>query len=204
MQRRTNMGTRASFNGRIVFRALHFDVKAYAVAESAKEHLHILHNKCGVPINMIAMCPQCGQNITAENRVMGAAWEDRFVAITKEELEQITPEAEENRPLLVAGTIDPSQVNPLWYDKNYYLQPSDYGSKISYATFSRALYEERSAAVVTYVVRGKYHLGMILPAENSLILCDVYYPEHIKSLKDYNIENEPLAVTKEAVTLVVN
>ncbi len=195
------MAMRASFNGRLSWSMVNINIKAYSVIESAKEHLHILHDKCSAPIERPSRCTSCGKIVPPEEQVRGAVHGEGWVVLTKADIESILPEPEEGRPITVHGFVDPSTVNPLWYDKPYYLTPADARSERAYTVLSRVLREEKASGVVTFVCRNAYHLGMVVTAAESLVLFQVHFPDHIRALKDYGIESEPLQITKGEIDL---
>jgi DNA end-binding protein Ku len=85
-------------------------------------------------------------------------------------------------------------VDPLFFDKAYYLAPDKGGAK-PYALLARALRESRRCALGRWAARGKQYIVMIRPVEDGLVMQQLLYAAEVRSIKDIDI---PQTEVKEA------
>ena len=86
---------------------------------------------------------------------------DEHVEITPDELKAL--EAEANDHAEIEEFVPLGGIDPLYFDKAYYLGPDKGGEKV-YRLFARALHEQQRAAIVKLVMRGKEKLAVVRPA----------------------------------------
>ncbi|HEX6006341.1 MAG TPA: Ku protein [Burkholderiales bacterium] len=77
-------------------------------------------------------------------------------------------------------------VDPLFFDKAYYLAPDKGGAK-PYALLARALRDSRRCALGRWAARGKQYIVMIRPVENGLVMQQLLYAAEVRSIKDIEI-----------------
>jgi DNA end-binding protein Ku len=86
----------------------------------------------------------------------------------------------------IAEFVPLESVDPVYFDKAYYLAPDKGGAK-PYALFTRALRESNRCALGRWAARGKQYIVMIRPVEDGLIMQQLLYAEEVRSIKDLDI-----------------
>jgi DNA end-binding protein Ku len=121
------------------------------------------------------------------------AWQDvvkgyevepgRVVTLTPEELLQLAPER--SRVLEVEQFVDLDQVDPVYFDKSYYVVPQpDAGAERPYWLLFRAMEASSKVAIGRFVMRTKEYLAAIRPAEHALMLETLFYADEIRDVKE--------------------
>ena len=77
-------------------------------------------------------------------------------------------------------------VDPVYYDKAYYLAPDKGGAK-PYALLARALRDSKRCALGRWAARGKQYIVMIRPVEDGLVMQQLLYAAEVRSIKDIDI-----------------
>jgi DNA end-binding protein Ku len=103
--------------------------------------------------------------------------------------------------------VDLGEIDPLYYDKAYYLAPGEGGQKV-YELLKRSMAETRKVAVARVVIRSKEALALLRTAGDVLVMNTMFYPDELRSPAaieelGYRVELHDNEV-KMAVNLVEN
>jgi len=109
----------------------------------------------------------------------------QFVVITDEELESVA--VERRRTIDIVSFIDIEEVDPVYYDRTYYVAPQEAASK-PYTLLLEALKETGKAAVGKIVLSSKEHLVLLRPAGDALAIELLFYPEDVRTGTQEEIE----------------
>lgn len=178
---------RASFSGNLTLGLVVIGVKAYAVSADNDIGLNWLHRECLSQVSQAWKCKACG--LLVEKPVKGFHAETGWVVIEPTDLASMGLEEDASIPILTF--ISRSVVSPLLFDRQYYLMPYSPEASRPYYLLARALSQEKLEAVVSYISRGKSHLGVVSPVGNDLALRSVCYYDEIRELSDYGIKRPP-------------
>ncbi|HET7730458.1 MAG TPA: Ku protein, partial [Usitatibacter sp.] len=77
-------------------------------------------------------------------------------------------------------------VDPVYFDKAYYLAPDKGGAK-PYALLAKALRESDRCALGRWAARGKQYIVMIRAVEEGLVMQQLLYSEEVRSIKEIEI-----------------
>ena len=102
----------------------------------------------------------------------------QFVVVTDEELESVA--VERRRTIDIVSFIDIEEVDPVYYDRTYYVAPQEAASK-PYTLLLEALKETGKAAVGKIVLSSKEHLVLLRPSGDALAIELLFYPEDVRS-----------------------
>jgi DNA end-binding protein Ku len=109
----------------------------------------------------------------------------QFVVVTDEELESVA--VERRRTIDIVSFIDIDEVDPVYYDRTYYVAPQEAASK-PYTLLLEALKETGKAAVGKLVLSSKEHLVLLRPAGDALAIELLFYPEDVRLSTQQEIE----------------
>ena len=101
----------------------------------------------------------------------------QFVVVTDEELESVA--VERRRTVDIVSFIDIEEVDPVYYDRTYYVAPQEAANK-PYTLLLRALQETGKAAVGKIVLSSKEHLVLLRPSGDALAIELLFYPEDVR------------------------
>ena len=114
-------GMRAIWKGAIAFGLVNVPVKVYSATEDHDVSLHQVHNADGGRIRYQRRCEVCGKVVEYED--IDKAYEDggRTVVLTEDDLKSIP--AESSQEIEVVEFVPAEQLDPIMFDKSYYLEP---------------------------------------------------------------------------------
>jgi DNA end-binding protein Ku len=107
----------------------------------------------------------------------------RVVTVESEELESIAPER--SRVLEVEQFVDLEDIDPVHFEKSYYVVPQrTTASERPYWLLYRAMEEAGKVAVGRFVMRTKEYLVAVRPAEHVLMLQTLFYADEVRDPKE--------------------
>jgi DNA end-binding protein Ku len=109
----------------------------------------------------------------------------QFVVISDEELESVA--VERRRTIDIVSFIEIGEVDPVYYDRTYYVAPQEAANK-PYKLLLEALKETGRAAVGKIVLSSKEHLVLLRPSGDALAIELLFYPEDVRTAARDEIE----------------
>ena len=179
-------------------------VNLYTATESHDIRFHLLHKKDGVRLKNVRWCPKDEKQVPWDDVVRGFEYaKERYVPVTDEDLEHL--------PMKTVHTVDISdfveleEVNPIYFDKAYYLAPEEAGIK-AFALLREALEQTGRAAVAKVAIRDKENLCLVRPYQDVLTMETMLYANEIRSTQGITVDGAAVS-PKElqmAVSLIEN
>ncbi|MEW6274312.1 MAG: Ku protein [Bacillota bacterium] len=172
---------RPLWKGAISFGLVYVPVKIYVATEKKDLKFNSLHKRCKTPIQYRKYCPYCNQEVSAEEIVRGYQYEKgRYVVIGEEDLEGLAEET--THSIDIQDFVDLTAIDPVYYDKAYYLVPAAGGEKV-YELLRRAMEETNKVAVANVVMRSKISLAAVRVAGAGLIMSTMFYADEIRDAR---------------------
>jgi DNA end-binding protein Ku len=178
----TAMPPHAIGSGTISFGLVSIPVKMYTAASPAGVTFNMLHAKCGSRIKQQTFCPVCNEVIERTGLVKGhEVSKDQYVRVTDDELKAL--EGEASKIIDILEFVPLSQVDPVYFEKAYYLG-SDKGGEKPYRLLADAMAKAEQVAVAKFVMRGKESLVLIRAAQGGLLLHTMFFADEVRSFAD--------------------
>jgi DNA end-binding protein Ku len=176
------MAARPVASGTISFGLVSIPVKLYTAASSQAISFHMLHAKCGNRIRQQRFCPVCNEVVERDGLVRGYEFaKDQYVRFKDEELEAL--EGEASQAIEISEFVPLSTVDPIYYEKGYYLGP-DKGGEKPYRLLAEAMNKAGKVALAKFVMRGKENLVLIRPAMAGLMLHTMYFADEVRNFDE--------------------
>ena len=193
---------RSIWNGMISFGLVNIPVGLYPATRDNDLHFHLLHKKdCG-RIRQQRVCEECGEVVDYDELVKGFEYEKgEYVEITQEELEKAQPEA--NELITIHSFVDPAKIDPIYYERPYYLMPDRRSGKV-YSLLREALKKSNRVGIATFVLRTKEYLATLRPCGDALILDTIHFADEIRDAegmpeKKQDLKKEELQMTQQLI-----
>lgn len=146
------------------------------------------------PIKQQLFSPARGDVVAREDTVKGYELsKDHFVVLTDEELDSVA--VERRRSIDLLAFVDAEDVDPVYYDRTYYLAPQDNAEK-PYALLVEAMKQTGKAAIGKIVLSSKEHLVLLRPSGNTLVVELLFYPEDVRSKAEVEEQMDGVKTTK--------
>jgi DNA end-binding protein Ku len=165
-------------SGTISFGLVSIPVKLYAAAVSGNVSFHLLHAKCGSRIKQQQICPVCNQVVERNELVRGYEFaKDQYVRLTEEEVKSL--EGEASKVIDIAEFVPLEKVDPIYFEKTYYLGP-DKGGEKAYRLLADAMEKTDRVALAKFVMRGKESLVLIRAAQGGLMFHTMFFADEVR------------------------
>src|SRR5256714_10185948 len=177
---------RAIWSGTISFGMVSIPVNLYTATESHDVRFHLLHKRDGVRLKNVRWCPKDEKAVAWDEVVRGFEYaKGNYVPISEEDLDHL--------PVKTVHTVDISdfvkleEVDPIYYDKAYYLAPEQTGAK-AFVLLRQALQQTGRAAVAKVAIREKESLCLVRPYQDVLSMDTLFYANEIRPTKHIAVD----------------
>src|SRR5690554_1953066 len=127
---------RAIWSGAITFGLVNVPVKLFSATEDHDVDLHQVHDADGGRIRYQRRCEVCGEVVPYKRIDRAYVDDEQTVVLKKKELEAIPQERD--REISVVEFVPSEQIDPMLYERSYYLSPSGKSPK-AYVLLRRTL-----------------------------------------------------------------
>ena len=163
---------RTIWNGHITFGLISIPVGLHAAVESSEGvSFRLLHKKDLAPIEYKKFCSKEDIEVGNDEIVNGyEVSKNKYAVVEKEELEEVRKGAGKgDRSIEVLQFVDFGALNPLSFDKPYYVTPQKGGEK-AYAVLRDALAEARRVGIARFFLRTRPLLAALIAGPKALAL----------------------------------
>src|SRR5690606_7440779 len=180
------MAARSIASLTLSFGLVSIPVKLYsATRASGTISFNLLHQKDGSRLRQQYVCVKEDVVVPREEIVKGYEFaKDQYVMFTPEELKAL--EEMGSHSVDIVEFVPLSTVDPVYFDKAYYLGPDKGGAK-PYALFARALADTGRCAIGRYAARGKQYIVMLRPIDGGLVMQQLLYNTEVRSIDELEV-----------------
>lgn len=195
------MMPRAIWSGAITFGLVNIPVKLFTATQKRDVAFRSLHAECQTPLKRPYYCPTDEAQVSFKDIVKGYEYsKGRYVVLTEEDFEAVPLKS--SKALEVQGFVDREEIDPLLYDSNYYLAPTETAAK-AFELFRQALELTNKVALAQAAIWKKEQVVTIRPRDGVLVLTTLYYEDEVRAAPEIPLE-EPVEVAKAEVDLAVD
>lgn len=171
------MAVQGIWSGTISFSLVAIPVQLVKAVEPGRVSFRLLHSKDYSPLQRRMFCPEEDKMVPPDEIIRGyEIGPDKYVLITDEELESVSPER--SRTIEIIEFIDMKEVDSIYYDHPYYLVPSKGGEK-AYRLLAEVMRRTNKAGLAKFVLGEREYLVAVKSTEGALDLITLHYSEEI-------------------------
>jgi DNA end-binding protein Ku len=188
---------RAVWKGAVTFGLVNVPVKLYSATEDHDVSLHQVHDEDGGRIRYQRVCEIDGKVVEYKN--IDKAYDDgeRTVIITDEDLKSLP--AERSREIEVVEFVPTEQIDPIMYDRSYYLEPDSASSK-AYVLLRRTLESTDRTAIVRMALRQKTRLAALRVHGDVLMVQTLLWSDEVRAA-EFSSLDEPVKISEKELDL---
>ncbi|MDA0799577.1 MAG: Ku protein [Chloroflexi bacterium] len=170
---------RAIWKGAISFGMVAIPMKLYIATESKDISFVTLHKTCHSRLKQKRWCPFHEEEIESGDVVRGYEFaKDEFMVMEEEDFEDLPLNSKHT--IEIVSFVDLAEVDPVHYEKSYYVEPESVGIKPFYL-LKKALEQSNRVAIAKVALRQKEHLCLVRSYGDGLIMDTMYYPDEIRT-----------------------
>ena len=170
---------RAIWTGAISFGMVTIPVKLYTATQPKDLRFRLLHKTDHAPIEEKRFCTADGKEVAWDDLVRGyEVSKGEYIVLEPEEIEAAKPES--STTIEIGDFVPASEIDPVYFEKSYFLEPSEVGAK-AFSLLRRALEETERLALARVTIRTRERLATVRPYEDALMLETMFWPDEIRS-----------------------
>ncbi len=174
----------AIWTGAISFGLVTIPVKLFTAVRSSDLRFNFLHKADEGRIYNERHCSVCNEKVEYADLVRGYEYEKgRYVIVSDDDLKRVNVEATQS--VEIVEFVELAQINPMFFDTPYYLEPEKKG-RHAYALLRESLLESGKVGIARVVIRSREHLAALKPNGEALILELMHYADELVAQDDFN------------------
>ena len=173
------MASRALWKGQLRLSLVSIPVEIHSARNSSSRvSFRQIHEPSGKPVRYQKTVQGVGP---VENDDIMKGYETDngdYILLDKDEIEAIRLETK--KTLELVQFVETSEIAPIWFDRPYYVVPSDELAEDAYRVVRDALRQTKKAGLGQLTMRGKEYLCAIRPCGDGLLMETLHYENDIR------------------------
>jgi DNA end-binding protein Ku len=189
------MAARAYWKGQIRLALVSIPVEIFSATKSgATIAFNQIHEPTGKRVKYEKVVPGVGP-VDAEEIVKGFQYEKgSYVLLDDEELEAV--KLESKKTLELTQFVEAAEIDPLYYEKPYYVVPADDLAEEAYVVLREALRDTGKVGLGQLTMRGREYLVSLKPCGRGILMETMRYADEVNKAQSYfrdidNIKPDP-------------
>jgi len=192
---------RAIWRGSISFGLVNVPVSLFPAEQRTDLQFHMVDSRDFARVRYERVNAETGVEVPWDQIVKAYEYDSgSYVVFGKDELESVAPEA--TKTVEIEAFVDLEQIDPLYFDRPYYLEPGKKGDK-GYVLLRDAMRESGKAGIARVVIRTREYLAAMTPRGDGIILNLLRFQQEVRPMSDLSIPGsaEDVGVTKQEVKM---
>jgi len=191
---------RAIWTGSISFGLVNAPVRMYAAVSEQNLKFNLIHETDGGRIGYQKICKLEEKTVSNDEIVKAyQVEEDEFVYLTDEDFEAASPES--YKTITVHDFVPTSEIDPIYFERTYYLGAADKTGEPVYALLVEAMEQANLAAIATYVFHERENLGCLRVRDGVLTLEKMFFHDEVRPSE--GIAPDGVAVDKKQLEMAI-
>jgi DNA end-binding protein Ku len=169
---------RAIWKGAVSFGLVSISVKLYSATEEKDIRFHQVHRADGGRIRYKRTCSICGEEVTYDDIAKGYdLGGGEIIVLTDDDFADLPLTT--SRAIDVLEFVPQEQVDPIYYNKSYFLEPDKSAAK-PYVLLRDALERTDRVAVVKVALRQREQLATLRVRDGVMVLNTMLWPDEVR------------------------
>ena len=181
------------WKGYIHFGDTDVPVKLHTAVREERIQFHLLHKRDQVKLRQQMICAYEKQPVPTEEQTKGFEVEDgKYIIVDPEELEQTVPES--SRMIEVHEFVKTAQVDPIFLDRVYYLEPDITAIQgKGYNALVKVLKEIGVEGICTWSMRKRSYVGALQASGKVLRLTTLRHADEVVPVATLGLQDVTLS-----------
>lgn len=169
---------RAVWSGAITFGLVTIPVGLYSATEDHTIHFHQYVRGTSDRVRVQRVNERTGEPVGNYDIVKGREVEGEIVVVETDELADIAPGR--SQTVDVVEFVDLAEIDPVYFDRTYWVAPSDEKYTHAYGLLCRALAQTDRAGIATVTMHGREHLTALRADGDVLALQTLFWSDEVR------------------------
>ncbi|MFD1662883.1 Ku protein [Streptomyces caeni] len=169
---------RAVWSGALSFGLVALPVQLFTATESHTIRFNQLQRGTSDRVRNKRVNERTGEEVPMEEIVKGFDMGDEYVVVEPDELDEIAPG--QSKSMEITGFVDLDQVEPVFFDKTYYLAPKGKEYAKVYALLHSALAQANKVGIATVVMRNREYLVAVKAEGDVLAMHTMHWADEVR------------------------
>ena len=179
---------RAIWKGAISFGLVTIPIRVHTAVEEKSFKFNQLHEKDQGRIKYKRTCSVDGEEVPFDEIVRGYEYEkDHYVVLTDDDIDRGLSNV---RTIDIQKFVDASEIDPIYWQRSYYIAPDGTPGLKAYKLLSKALKDDNRVAVAKVAFRDKEHLATLRVRDGVFVLETMYWPDEIRDAEFEELDED--------------
>ena len=170
---------KAIWTGSLSFGLVNVPVGLYSATEDRSIHFNQFRAGTSERIRNKRVSEQTGEEVAYGDIVKGYdLGGGEYVILTPDELASVAPGP--SRTIEVTDFVELADIDPIYFDKPYFLAPHGKNGDRAYELLRRVMAETNKVAIATFVMRDKQYLVAVRPEKAALVLETLLFADEVR------------------------
>jgi DNA end-binding protein Ku len=198
---------RATWSGAISFGLVSVPVQLFTAVRPQNLRFRQLNAQTKAPVKQKRVDAETGEEVAYDDIVKGyEVPSGGYVVIDPSELAELDPDA--SRLVDIRDFVDLNDIDPVYYDRPYYLAPDGEAAAKPYRLLAAAMERTGKVAIASFVMRGKEHLAAIRARDGLLVLSTMHHADEVadpaeldvhERLEDVEVRDREVAMAEQLI-----
>jgi DNA end-binding protein Ku len=186
---------RAIWKGAVSFGLVNVPVRLYSATENHDVQFRQVHREDGGRIKYKRTCSIDGEEVSYDDIAKGYETEDGdMVVLTDEDFADLPSKT--SKEIGVTKFVPTDQIDPMWLDKSYYLEPDKSATK-PYILLRDALEKEKRVAICTVSIRTRMTMAVLRVRDGVIVMQTMLWPDEVRSADFATVTEDQRASKQE-------
>lgn len=198
---------RPIWKGHIAFGLVSVPVVLYGAERRNDIHFTLMDSENAARIRYERINEATGEEVPWNRIVKGYEYkDDNYVLLSDEELERA--DVELARTIEIDSFVAPEEIDPVYYDKPYYLAPQEGGEK-AYVLLREALRQANKVGLALVVIRTRQYPAALFVRDSAIVLNVMRFHQELRDpaeldipardLRKYHVTSKEIDLAKELI-----
>ncbi|MFI7382526.1 Ku protein [Streptomyces sp. NPDC049813] len=169
---------RPVWSGTLTFGLVSLPIQMYTATDSHTVRFHQLQRGTSDRVRNKRVNERTGEEVPLDEVVKAYDDGDEYVLVEPQKLDDIAPGR--SKALEITGFVELAEVEPVFFDKTYYLGPKGKEYAKVYALLEKVLEETGRAGIATFVMRNHQYLVAVKAEAGLLTLHTLHWADEIR------------------------
>lgn len=171
------------WRGSISFGLVNVAVRAFGATRDQKVHFHQIDSRSNSRIGYDKVSKATGEKVDKADIALGYEVEPgRYVTFDPDEVAALRPTS--TRTVDISDFVDLAAIDPIYYEKTYWLVPADEAAEKAYGLLAAAMEAEQRVGIGMVVMRTKQYLAAIRPLQGVLAMSTMRFADEVVPAHD--------------------